>query len=188
MCAVARGDTGRGAPVWQREPAPPPRCPLPSFLPRVRAGRARSRSALSGTGADRGGQRDRLQVGRPGAPGECLFPARFGSAHSPSRFVFFFPTFNLILKEKLSQQLSMLLIQCLTKSFVLLYSSARRVELFQHKNSCKVSFYPWSRKNVHRSSAFFNFSFTNLNKGMLYSSMSCTDHWILYFAVGSGND
>lgn len=91
MCAVARGDTGRGAPVWQREPAPPPRCPLPSFLPRARAGRARSRSALSGTGADRGGQRDRLQVGRPGAPGECLSPARFGSAHSPSRF-FFFPS------------------------------------------------------------------------------------------------
>lgn len=101
---------------------------------------------------------------------------------------FSFLTFNLILKEKLSQQLSMLLIQCLTKSSVLLHSSARRVELFQHKNNCKVSFYLWSHKNVHKSSGFFNFSFTNLNKGMSSSSMSCTDHWVLYFAVGSGND
>lgn len=75
-----------------------------------------------------------------------------------SLLVFFFLTFNLILEEKLSQQLSMLLIQCLTKSSVLLHSSGGRGGLFQHRNNCKVSFYPWSHKNVHKSSSgFFHF-------------------------------
>lgn len=106
-----------------------------------------------------------------------------------SAFLFsFFFTFDLILKEILSQQLIVLLIQGVTKSSVLLHSFARRVELFQHRNNCKVSFYPRSHKKCAQK--FFwllSFLFYQFSEWMLHSSVCCTDHWVLCFAVGSGN-
>lgn len=61
VCGVTRGGELRSGSQSRHRLS---RCPFPA---------SRSRSALSATGADRGGQRDRLQVGRPGAPGECFF-------------------------------------------------------------------------------------------------------------------